>query len=802
MKKPQCEIMAPVGNAAMFDAALAAGADAVYLGVRSFGARAYAENFSDEELAVRIRKAHLAGVRVYITVNTLIKQDEMDDCLAQIARLEEMGCDALIVQDLGLVAECRKRFPELPLHASTQMSVTSLAGAMVLEAMGFRRVVLGREISCEETGRIAENTDLELEVFAHGSLCVCVSGQCLLSSFAGGRSGNRGRCAQPCRKSYTLESSDGRILAENTYLSPRDLSTVDEVKTYLSLGIHAIKIEGRMKKPEYVYQAVRTYREARDGKETDARKLQLMTNRPFTKGFFFHDFGIRYAYDQNDETGFCVGHIQRKGRRILLLLQEELQKGDMLRLPGKKHSFPYTVTASYHKGEEMDLSRFRDLSTGAPVRQIFAQSVRDAMEKSKKELSQSQDRVFRAKMALTLEPGKPMTLTLSAKDNSVTVRGICPEKAKTRGLSEDDLNRIFGKLGGTPFFLSGLKVNMPEPVFVRISELNALRRDAVEKWMRTHWNGRLQKTRDQSMPRFSPLSGKRLERLQNQERDLTILWDTRRYPDEICFSIAGVDQILVHSIDQAEAWHHACPSLVILLYLPVLQEQAAWEKIQEKILKVDSIDGVYANTLNEWGEAWQLFRKGWDGGLALGPGLHLMNSSAFARIAENIGDSRILSVAPSLELTLNELLSISAVRDRRGLPGNAGLEWLVYGRIPGMVAKHCPASLIKRCVDASECASCTFRDGWMLRDAYGARPFVRDHGVTTIYTPETLDLRLLSPLPGIIKKGKLRIVDDGSEECIEALQDWIAFRTGKKMTNASGQSKRKHFMGHWIQGIE
>lgn len=301
------ELLAPAGSPEAFRAAVAAGADAVYLSGRKFGARAYAQNFTGPEIEEAIAYAHARGVRGYITVNTLLHDRELAAVGEYLVWLYSIGADAVLIQDIGVAALAREVVPGLPLHASTQMTIHNADGVRWAAEMGFSRVVLARELSLDEINAIArstKNTNIGLEVFVHGALCYCYSGQCLLSSVIGGRSGNRGMCAQPCRKPYTLVTGEsdsyGRPvrlqdvpLPERYLLSPKDLCTVKDLERLVHSPVVSLKIEGRMKSPEYVATVVSTYRKALDAhagstapeQDADMRTLALAFNRGFTKGY-------------------------------------------------------------------------------------------------------------------------------------------------------------------------------------------------------------------------------------------------------------------------------------------------------------------------------------------------------------------------------------------------------------------------------------------------------------------------------------------------------------------------------------
>lgn len=278
------EILAPCGGEDSLPAALNTGADAVYLGVTAFSARKNAKNFTVPQLRDAVRLCHISGVKVYVTVNTLVFDEELDDLAKTAAEIEDAGADGVIVQDLGAVQVIKRAAPKLRLHASTQMTVMSAAGAEFARKQGFSRVVLAREMSLKEIEHVVKNVDIETEVFVHGALCVCVSGQCMMSAMYGGRSGNRGLCAQPCRLDHTFGS-------RHSVLSLKDLSVIEDLKALNEIGVASAKIEGRMKRPEYVAAAVHACRQVLDDQMPDTDTLKAVFSRSgFTKSYFDGSF--------------------------------------------------------------------------------------------------------------------------------------------------------------------------------------------------------------------------------------------------------------------------------------------------------------------------------------------------------------------------------------------------------------------------------------------------------------------------------------------------------------------------------
>ena len=318
MKK--VELLAPAGNMEALVAAIQAGCDAVYIGGPSFGARAFSKNFTKDEIIKAINYAHLYGVKVYITVNTLIYENEVNDFLEYIEFIHKNNVDAVLIQDLGMFDLVRKTFPDLELHASTQMHIHNLDGVKIMERLGMKRVVLARETSIDDIKNIIDNCKCEIEVFVHGALCISYSGQCLMSSLIGGRSGNRGTCAGSCRLKYDVIDSDGKKLNKNNYpLSTKDLNSLEYIGKLIDIGVSSLKIEGRMKSKEYVYKVVKMYRMAIDnyyknGKviinDNDLLELKKIFNRNYTKGFLNNTLNNDLINDYRpNHMGVKVGKI-------------------------------------------------------------------------------------------------------------------------------------------------------------------------------------------------------------------------------------------------------------------------------------------------------------------------------------------------------------------------------------------------------------------------------------------------------------------------------------------------------------
>lgn len=478
------ELLCPAGDEAALRAAVDSGANAVYLGYRAFGARASATNFDAEALEAAVRYAHLYHARVYVTMNTLVKPDEMQDLRAALGEIAATGADAAIVQDLGVADLVRREFPVLALHASTQMAICNAEGARLARTLGFSRVVLARECGLEDVRAVAE-TGIETEVFVHGALCTAVSGRCLMSSMSGGRSGNRGRCAQPCRQGFRLDGMRGPLL------SLRDLCLLDDLPVLCASGAHSLKVEGRLKSPEYVAVVTSVYRRALDAvargdfRPDPAQReqlLQIFNRGGFTRG---HILGAEDADlvtpDRVSHEGLPLGRVQTvKGHLAALHVDRALHDGDSLQLRGAGESYDLRYSGPDIPAGGTASLRLRPDTEARPGMQ--AARLADA-----RQLDQARahaPRLIPVSMAARFALGEPMTLALTDGEVSVTVTGPVAQAAKSRPSAEADARRQLDKLGGTPFTLEDgtrLQLLMDEGIFLPVSALNALRRDGVER---------------------------------------------------------------------------------------------------------------------------------------------------------------------------------------------------------------------------------------------------------------------------------------------------------------------------------
>lgn len=491
MKK--IELLAPAGNMDSLKAAILAGCDAVYISGKKYGARAFAANFSNEELIEAITYAHLYDVKVYVTVNTLIYESEMDDFLGYIKFLHENSVDAVIMQDLGAMDLVRQTYPNLEIHASTQMNIHSLESAKLLEKLDIKRCVLAREMDIKEIENIKKNSNIELEVFVQGALCICYSGQCLMSSLIGNRSGNRGTCVQCCRMKYDLVK-DKKVVNDFKYiLSTKDLCTLKNIDKLIDIGVDSIKIEGRMKRSEYVYLAVSLYRKAIDsytktGKinisDDDIKNLKKIFNRGFTKGFLFNEDNDNFTnpYRPN-HMGVEIGKvINIKNNSFYLKLTDNLNVQDGIRIINDDIGF--TVTEMFINDKKVKSAYKGDIVKIKQKINSLGKVLKTTDYKQLEEIKELINIKKRLPLDIKLNAylNKKLSIQIKYKEKEVRINSdyIVAESRNSKTTKQDIENKI-NRLNDTVYFLNNLEINMDDNIFIPVGVLNNLRRAAVEK---------------------------------------------------------------------------------------------------------------------------------------------------------------------------------------------------------------------------------------------------------------------------------------------------------------------------------
>ena len=487
------EILAPAGNMESLKAAFAAGADAVYFGLPLFGARAFAQNFTLEQAKEVIEQAHQVSKKIYITMNTLIEEDQMEQAYSFAKALHEMGVDALIVQDLGLIHLLHHRLPQLELHASTQLSVTTPYQIEQLRKLGIKRVVLAREATIEQIEACAK-TGMELEAFVHGALCISYSGQCRFSQVRYDRSGNKGACAQPCRMEYTLLEDGKPVATQGRYLlSPRDLSLINKIERMHQAGVYSFKIEGRMKSPEYVYQSVHAAKMAIAGHPLTAEQLnQLKTafNRGYTLGHTFEQTGLSLMNPKtSNHQGVEIGEVLfQKNDRVRVKLSADLCQNDGLRFVSGQYeaggvaNFIYDAKGKLINkakvGQIVDIKINQRVNKGAIVRRTssfeMTKEVENAIKKNKPQANV--DFYFEA-----TQIGQPLRLVASDGVHTVEVEQGELQQAKTAPTSPEQIEHALSKTGNSWASVRHIEIQLGDNPFIPNKMVNELRRLALEQ---------------------------------------------------------------------------------------------------------------------------------------------------------------------------------------------------------------------------------------------------------------------------------------------------------------------------------
>ncbi|WP_336156500.1 U32 family peptidase [Fusobacterium polymorphum] len=469
------KIVAPAGNMERFYSAISATADEIYLGLKGFGARRNAENFTIEELKQAIDYAHLRGSRIFLTLNTIMTNREIELLYPTLKDLYNYGLDAIIVQDLGYAEYLHKNFPSIEIHGSTQMTVANYYEINYLKELGFKRIVLPRELSFEEIKEIRKNTDMELEVFVSGSLCISFSGNCYMSSFIGGRSGNRGMCAQPCRKEYKTSCGE-----KSYFLSPKDqLYGLDEIKKLQEIGVESIKVEGRMKDVSYVYETVSYFRNLINGIDKEENTPKLF-NRGYSKGYFYDNdktiMNRDYSYNMGEKIGEVVGKSIR--------LDEDVVSGDGITFVSKdyKNLGGTYINKIAYKNEKLILN-FPD-----GTKYIFRNYNKRLNDEISKKIK-STDKKLEINFDFTAKLNEKLILKTYLEDengnrilNLEEISETLTQKAQKRAISEEDIKGKLTEIGDSEFTVKNIKIDIDENIFIPLSELKILKRNAVEKF--------------------------------------------------------------------------------------------------------------------------------------------------------------------------------------------------------------------------------------------------------------------------------------------------------------------------------
>ena len=709
------EVLAPAGSMDALRAAVQAGADAVYLGGSQFGARAYADNFTEASLIEAIEYAHIYGVKVYLTVNTLFRNEELLQLYDYLAPFYEAGLDAVIVQDFGAMKKIAEWFPKLPIHASTQMTVTTPYAYELLQRYGVTRVVPARELSMEEIAALKQGGHVpEVEVFVQGALCYCYSGQCLMSSFLGGRSGNRGRCAQPCRLPYEVSSLDGEtIRTKGSYLlSPKDLCGLEAVPELIQAGVDSFKIEGRMKKPEYVAATTRGYRKIVNAcmNGTYSKKLvesvrkemaEIFNRGGFTNGYYNKNNGEdMMSVNTPGHCGVAVGKVMdvQKNQAKISLIQS-VHAGDILVIGNGDRAMTLTCNKEGKQGNTIMLNvpKSKERLQGRMVMRMLHYPLMQELQRYITE-----ERIIGIGGRMTLRAGELASLTVSCeeRDVMVTVEGDPVEKASAKPIAQETVKDKITQTGGTRYRFDDFVIEMEDDVFYPMKALKELRRlaigrleDEIQNKSRRSFE-RLTKEQIEMQLRMSKqrvaMSGKNnIDRKRDAQQSVTTTSSSKKIlvvssmeqlrialQYQNAFSRIYVDMQymsyndILSLIEQGNSFYYMLP--------PVWRSRslAEWRK-----LPIDRMHGIVIRNIDEL--AW-LKSIGYTGHIVMDYSVYAMNVIAEQFLWEQFPDA-ILTLPVELNQKQLERLTLS----------NTELE--VYGYQQLMVSAQCVRNTTTGC---------------------------------------------------------------------------------------------------------
>ncbi|MBP3906298.1 MAG: U32 family peptidase [Peptostreptococcaceae bacterium] len=706
------ELLAPVGSFDALKAAVQNGANAVYLGGKEFSARASANNFDRDELREAVRYAHIRGVQVFVTANTLRKQNEIEEFLEYIKYLYDIDVDAIILQDIGMARLVKELLPDFEIHASTQMVAHSLEDVLYLQNIGFDRVVLARELNIQEIEHICKNSNVDIEVFVHGALCVCYSGQCLMSSMLGNRSGNRGRCAQPCRQKYELiDIYSGEVInTDGEYLlSPKDLNSIQDIDKVIEAGVHSLKIEGRMKRPEYVATVIGSYRKTIDEymetkkinvSDETMNNLYTIFNRKFTKGYLFGDVGEDIMNSNRpNNLGLYIGKVvdyNRKAKRLKIKLENILKKGDGISIGGgtigriiKSNG---DIANIGYKGETIELDFIGDAKRNQIIYKTSDSDLLNTVQKTFEEDTENVKVSIDAKIEIKL--GKKPRLTLcDSFGNTTTLEADKEvEQAMKVALSEEKVVTQISKLGNTSYIINNITVDMDDNVSLPISILNQIRRDAIESLSeeRVAIKNRAYKNKEIA---YNPKSFVRDDevKLRAKVKNIEQLKAIVNYKE-----IDAIYYEDINTLDEAKTIANENNMNLIYSVPRVLRNKDY--KILNKLDKNSNIE-VQTGNLG----CVSLFK---DNGIYIDYYLNSFNSETINHYKQEGAKT----ICISQELNLTEIKETLKHTD-------AEIESVVYGYTPLMISEYCPMGvLVRDCKKDKRSAICN-KSVYALKDS-------------------------------------------------------------------------------------
>lgn len=776
MKKP--EILAPTGTKESVAAAINGGCDAVYIGGKAFNARQYALNPSDNELKDIVNLCHLRGVKVFITLNILYKESEIQQVLDFVKTVYDFGADGLIIQDIGMYSLVKKYYPNIMRSASTQMSVHNKEGVKLLSELGYDRVVLARELSIEEVNEINKiKGNTQTEAFAHGALCVCYSGRCLMSSIIGQRSGNRGRCAQPCRMEYTFVKNN-KVIKRGCLLSPKDISTIEIADKITETGVDSLKIEGRMKSPEYVYEVVSQYRKYIDdvckGKKLevrneDVKELTQIFNRggASSKGYYNCYSGVEMMSESPKSSGIEIGKVieyNYKKKLCRIKLDEPLVPGDGIEIWSENH-VGTGINKSAFKGDIISVNIEGRIKKGDRVFKSYDKMLNDKLKKSYQKITRKTKVRVRAKIDTDES-------YIEFIDYGVKVMGDKAETAQNQPMTKENILARLSKTGDTPFEFIFEECIVGDNIYVPVSLLNNLRREACTE------------LEEYIIKKYERISKRAVYVTDTFEKAQRVCVTAKVRTDEqlkACVK-AGVKRIYCELGTDMESAYEMCSKNGIEMYIAL--PHIAKGGCQSIIDKYNKCDGYLMRSFGKIETEKDIVSD---------YTLNIMNRASVNEMRKIYGDRVTLST----ELNTKEIDEIA----------DKNCEIVVYGRLPLMTTQQCPVGLYESNKGRGKYCAYKNKEGeYKFTDRTKTEfPVVRDCGQCVAFVLNSAPIYILNKADAVLKSGagfmRMEFTVENYEETFNIASEHInVIEKGEKPSDIKYIPKEST-KGHFNRGV-
>ncbi|MGV8983744.1 DUF3656 domain-containing U32 family peptidase [Clostridium sp.] len=788
------ELLAPAGSMESITAAVQMKADAVYIGGSKFSARAYAFNFDNDNITRAVDYCHIYGVRVYVTLNTLVKDNEIKEIMEYVGFLYSIGVDALIVQDTGLIYLIRNNFPDFELHASTQMTVHNGEGALFLKNMGFKRIVLSRELSLKEIDYISNTLKVETEVFVHGALCICYSGQCLMSSIIGGRSGNRGRCAQPCRLPYTLIDKNTNREHKAYILSPKDLCTLDNLKDIARAGTSSLKIEGRMKKPEYVSGVVDIYRRALDNiynntiqkLDKDTKVLKQLFNREgFSKAYLYGNSGKdMMAYKVPKNSGLPIGKAA-SDLSVTLLEDVALKDGVMFGEDG------FAISKIILNGIEVQKAVMGDRVLLKPTKYkagelLYKISDAELMNELSKTYSDEFKRKIQLDLSIEFSVNNPLCINANYMGEDFYVVGEIVQAALNKPLDRERIIKNLSKTGDTPFEINEVNFESFEDGFLPMAALNSVRRELTES-IQNYIIGKYKRERNSKQINYDKkksiqVENNSIESVAKQDKLIpeTIIYVSNEQQLRAVMEM-GFDNIAINPF--MRECNISLNKYDVNIYLKVpniirSEFESVCEFIENNLGSIKGIITANLGIINRFSKRISII------------GDYKLN--VFNSYAGDFYKDFLTGTCVSAELNQKEIKEIGA---KSSLP----LQIMVYGKYELMVSEYCAiGSVFGNKDDNSGCIEKCTNGCYTLKDRMGEEFRINTDKYCRSYIYNNVPVNLIPNMTEIIKNNiscfRLDFIHENYEETLEVLRNYIKRTWSAEFKN--------YTRGHYKRGVE